>query len=610
MRERPNTATQLAQTSAATEPNDLYRTLKRTFDHLLQSEDPERYSLGSDCYVTNSVLEEQLISYCSSQSSAAAFLVGATGIGKSTILRHTFKINRSPAISSGTLFVPFSFNQRHISTETDMRNQMAAVFQEAVWLAKGSSKQYTEEDLINITIFVSETSPDLLNDPTLDLTLSDVDRMVALTKKPESAYPVSQVALKYFASRNPALDRIVLIIDDLEMKADELRRAAIINSLETRACLMNTAGRRRIPVILLIALRPETHIWASQLEQVSTTEFRELDFSEPVSLFDIFKTRFEAVYRHDDYAHLRDPSRNDDALNVLNAIGEALGNRYSTRFVRLNNYNLRTSLETFQYIVCNRRWLQKGQEWSPSFMVEQFNFAVSQAAVVRAMGVGDGEVYPQRRTCLVNLLYNTRAPSSDMLLLYILKYLQHSNHETALENRISESFARLLGSAFDEFVFNELMEYASLKGLIHRELTGTCVRLTLTPRAKELHAMLEESSLLLEMFRDDVWQTTPRGRPLKPTLSLWNFHDRFTAVALFITSLWDAETKLRLCFESNGASESGSSYFGMDFEADRMRTGFNRSVSSFYLPHGDPPEPVRLATERLSALVLPRDLQR
>ena len=610
MRERPNNLSVDNAASSDARPNDLYRSLEPTFEHLLQSDDPDRYTLLGDLYVRHEEMERALLSYCSGMTSAAAFLVGPTGIGKSTLIRHALNVNRSPSLSNGTLLIPFSMNQRHIEDDAHMRLQMAKVIQEAVWLTKGEPHHYSSDDIREIATFLSSSSPDLLNDPSLDLTKSRIERTEMLSRTPGAAYQFSQVALKHFAAKNENVDRIVLIIDDIEGKAADLQEAAITNALETRACLLNTHAERHFPVRLLIALRPETHIWASRLSQVNTTVFRDITYREPVSLFDIFRRRFDAVFSREDYAKIRDQSRLDQAIGVLDAVGDVLSARFSPRLVRLNNYNLRESLETFRQIVCNRRWLQKDPEWQPYFVAEGHNFAITQAAVMRALGMGEGEVYPQRRTCLANLLHNTREQGSDLLLLYITKFLHLQPRRSATVNEISAEFKRLLGTSFIDRVFQELLDYGISQGLVHEELTRGGIRISETVRARELYAMLDGSSLLLELYRDDICQPLHHGRPQKTTMALMGAGERFVAVATLITQLWEAETRLRVTFGKFGDGEGGSSVFGNIFECARLRSGFGKSVDAFYPPDRfEVPVGVSTAVEGLRRLEVPQEMQ-
>jgi ABC-type oligopeptide transport system ATPase subunit len=553
-------------------------------------------------------MEQAIKDYCSGATSDAAFLIGATGIGKSTLIRHSLQMNRSPLLSNGSLFIPFSLNQRHIEDGNEMRRKMALVFQQAVWLAKGEPHQFSQDDIEQIAAFIELTSPDLLNDPVLDLTKSPIARTQALSNRREAAYEFSQVALKYFAAKNKNIDRLVLIIDDLEGKLAEFQEAVIMNSLETRACLLNTSTERRVPVRLIIALRPETHIWASQLDQVKITEFREIFYTKPVSLFDIFKLRFDAVFNSKDYALIQDAANLEQALSVLQAVGNALSTKFSSRLVRLNNYNLRSSLETFRLIVSNRRWLQKDPDWrTPSFFEEK-DFAINPAAVIRAIGMGERGIYPQGRTCIPNLLYNTREPISDLLLLYITKFLRLQNEGYASTKSLTDTFKRLLDNHFNQFVFDQLIDYGFLRGLVHKEMANGRERLSETIRSKELYGMLEESSLLLELFRDDICQPLDNGLPLRATMALGGGADRFVAVAALIKQLWNAEIQLRKLFALNGP-ESGSSDFGNIFECARMRAGFLGSLDAFYKTRDDRPIGVANVVESLRLLTIPEGLQ-
>ena len=121
--------------------------------------------------------------------------------------------------------------------------------------------------------------------------------------------------------------------------------------------------------------------------------------------------------------------------------------------------------------------------------------------------------------------------------------------------------------------------------------------------------MLEGSSLVLELYRDDICQSLYYGRPLKTTMALAGAAERFVAVSALITQLWDAESRLRALFGKNEA-ESDSSYFGNIFECARMRTGFFRSVDACYPPNRiNQPVLVVNAVGVLRRLVVPSELQ-
>ena len=535
MRERPNTYYQLDDSSTELR-NDLYRALEPTFEHLLRNDDPEKHSGTHDGYVNHPVMEEIVRSFCSNDTSAVAFLIGATGIGKSTLLRHTLNVNRSPHVSNGTLFIPMSLNQRHIKDKNDLRRQLGRLFQDSVWHAKPDQKrEYTEQDLVELCQFLIDTSPDLIDDPSLDLTKAPLARTKALVASQEFGYQFAQVALKFFVSKNRAIKRSIIIIDDLEgTKEASIQEEAVTLALESRACLVNAGSERPAMVGLLVAVRPQTHAWISRLGQVKTVGFRDLAYTKPVDLHDIFQKRFLSSVDKKHYEHLHDQNRLSRSLGVLKAVGELVAGKYTTRMVELNNNDLRMSIETFRRVTCNRRWLQRDPEWTPHFSIEEHNFAVSQASVIRALGMGEGEVYPQKNTCLSNLLWNTREETSDFILIYIIKYLLHKPNHTATKTAIFGVFEKCLGTAYDADVFNEVYEYAVNHGLLHLEKSPETERLTLSPRSTQLYELLGDTTLLLAQYSDDLCQETKGGRPPKPNMHLGSATESFLQIGKLI----------------------------------------------------------------------------
>lgn len=460
MRQRPNEDPNLPQTSTVLE-NDLYRALRRTFEHVLHTGDHGKYSLRNEFYVSAPEVESVVGSFCTGTTNESMFFIGPTGIGKSTLLRHLLEINRPPVIRGDSLILIYSLNQRGTLTVEAMREQIGAVIKEAAWKLKGDGEDHlSEQDYKGLRDFIKDTSPELLNDADLDLSRSSVERTKELSKSKKYEYQFSQVLLKYFAKNSPEIRRIVFILDDVEMKTKELREAAIRNALETKECLSNFGPNRQVTIRLLIALRPETYDWISRLDEIKTASFQRVTYKTPVSLNDIFQRRFEAVYTVDDYTHIRDKAKLDTAKDVLNAVGEGLAGRYTARLVKLCNLNIRDALKSFSTVISNRRWLQRDAEFTPHFTVDEYGFAVNRASVLRALGMGASNVYTGLQTCLVNILWNTREQNSDIVVLYIVKFfLCRSNQPISLPD-LHKSLTSLLWEQFSPDLLHELVRYA------------------------------------------------------------------------------------------------------------------------------------------------------
>jgi hypothetical protein len=418
------------------------------------------------------------------------------------------------------------------------------------------------------------------------------------------------VALKYFVRENEAIRRIIIIVDDLEGTKDPaIQEEAVTLALESRACLSNAGSEVPTIVGLLVAVRPQTHAWISRLSQVRTVGFRDLAYSQPVDLNDIFQKRFMSSVDKQHYAHLHDQNRLARALGVLKAVGDLVAGRYTTRLVDLRNHDLRMSIETFRLVTCNRRWLQRDPEWTPHFSIDEHNFAVSQASVIRALGMGEGDVYPQKNTCLANLLWNTREESSDFLLLYTIKYLRERTPDTgAHRDSIFGIFDKCLGTAYDADVLNEVYEYGVQQGLLHVEKTPATERITLTPRAKQLYELLGDTTLLLSQYSDDICQETKGGRAPKPSMHVGSATESFVQIARLIAVLWDSEATLRNTMAGNRVPEAGSPYFGTIFECARLRGAFKKSIDAYYPSRAARPESIGLALQQLALLSIPRAL--
>ena len=610
MRLRPNEDPSLSAPVSMIE-NDLFRTLRRTFEHFLQTEDPGKFSLKNEHYVPSPELELAVRNFCSGLTNDATFLVGPTGIGKSTLLRHTFGVSRAPTIVDSTLFMLYSLNQHHLNSEETLRDNISALLLEASWKLKGGEEDhFSEEDFQGLRVFIKSTSPDLLQDSDLDLSLPSLERTKKLARSKRHSYAFSQIVLKYFASQHPTIKTVVFILDDLEMKPRAMRELAVRNILETKACLSNHAGPGTFAMRVLIALRPETHLWMSRLEEVRTASFGRISYKTPVSIQDIFQKRFDAAFGLQDYEHIRDKSKLDLAVQVLTAVGEGISARHTPRIVRLHNYNIRDSISAFSGVVANRRWLQKDPEYKYYFSVDEYGFAVNQASALRALGMGSHNIYTGRDTCIANILWNTREENSDLILIYVIKYLLNKSNQPAARADMQKSILGLLWDGYPADVLQEIVDYAVENSIIFSEDTANGEWLRVSPRGQELYTMLGESTILLEMFRDDICLPPKGSRPARPTRLHTGAADAFCAVAELIESLWTSESTIRSQAAIRQATEFGSAYFGIAFECSRFRSAFERSMAAFYQDSDRAkwPPTVGRAMFRLSQLAVPEGL--
>ena len=228
--------------------------------------------------------------------------------------------------------------------------------------------------------------------------------------------------------------------------------------------------------------------------------------------------------------------------------------------------------------------------------------------------MGEGEVYPQARTCIANILWNRREEASDFLLLYAVKYLIHRPGNIATREMINSVFERLLGSSFEKDLLFDAMEYGTDNGLFHVEAAPGAEKLVLTPRAFQTYEMLGETSLAFGLFHDDIHQTlTSAGTARRPLMRLRGAEEGFARQSRLIGELWDAEARLRDAFVTNGAPEAGSAYFGTTFESARMRQAVRNSADAFFHVQGSPgrvlPEAVLVALNALEMKQIPRDLK-
>jgi hypothetical protein len=582
VRIRPNASYQSAPESSKT--SDLYRRFRSAFEAIVAVQNPAiaRQEFG-DWFVRVPPVEELLHDSCMGEMDAIRFLLGSTGIGKSTLLRYVFRTATVPRIDADSLIIPFGFNSR--LGENDFFNPLAAAASRVVM--EKFSIPFQSDAFYE---FVNAHRPDLLElDRTLPETATWEERLLALKRSSLLEYELEK--LKFLVPKTPIV-RVVLIVDDVEaLPFDE--QELVIRTICKAYSFLQVQAQRTFGVKCIISCRPNTHSLLRKRAWYPAYPFDQpIHISASVDLEKLFEARFEAATKKTSAG--RDAANRpewDRAYEILVRLVEQLSSRYQLDLTTLCNHNVRRALYEFEQLLANRRWFQRDQVVSPSFIIRESDYALNEIAVYRALALRNGEVYPGRDSIIANLLHNTPDEGSDLLVTYIIRYLL--NQKSAGEeggrsqihtSRLKDDFALLFDSVTDSSDVELCLDYMVDSKLLEVESVQGKDVISLTPKAETLWKMLQSNSICLEFYRDDTFQEVPelaagrleRHHPDQTFLNLFVFFDFIVA----------AEKKRVLNALSNNSLRAYLSRFGQQTLGRHFSLGIHHSIATYYFRRG------------------------
>jgi len=522
MRIRPNQYRSASEHSHW-EYNDLYRRFNREFDFLLQGDGPR--TLGeTSCYVKNTQIEDRLEIFSSSPVDTVQFLIGRTGIGKSTLLLNQYKTTRKPVFDKDRLVIPLSFDNRNIEINELDRKLGATLMSASSTLAKKHEISANDLELLN---FMNTHCPDVPLRGAAHLNESAREIMDRLRENDYFAYTLEFFKFHIQAANLP---RVLIVVDDMESERHELQELIIEHMCRTFKCLTN-AEDKSYTVGLLFSVRPITEKLVRKNQAISAFSMgRAIIIKKPIPLSELFKERLNYATQNIGLTHIKNIDSWNKAYESLIYIVESISDQYGYGILALFNNNIRRSLVEFQYLITNRTWLQRDEDPAPAFRVEEGKFSITPASVYRTLGMRNGKVYPVEGTCLVNVFFNKPEPNYDLLCLFLIRYMIVLNREneyldqTANTEEIRNCFNRLFCIQGFDTVFKNVIERMRELKLIEIEIRdskngSTQNYIGLLPRSRQIWKLLSQNAILLEMYRDDTYQEF-KGRDRKLSTSL------------------------------------------------------------------------------------------
>lgn len=595
--------------------SDLYRKYQICFNALL---DPEinNYEYIEECYVENTS-EIDLKSSINDYLDGIYYLVGYTGIGKSTMLCHLIKTEPNctvPKIINNNLILPIFFDSYLYDENEEIRDSTTRRIASYVnylidFFNPNIFKSYKyKEELYNL---IKKTKPDLLqygisnNIDSLSFNLND--KLEQLHKNNLFAYYTCKLKLLLVQPEiAKKINKVTLLIDDIETLPETYVFELIQLYHKFFECLKNNK-ERNYKVKLLISARPHTLRYMNtqnnlhrKLESYGVTKIIEIKNPPPIS--EIFKKRFEYFKKENVYLgqlQISNPTSWNEGFDILISICKQLDVDVGKLLYNLHHNNIRETLRSFTILLSNRYWLQRRQQVEGSFSISMNDYCLTKSVVLKAIIIGNGPTYVNNGV-VPNILCSSKYKNLSYYSLLVIQHflLNNSVYNYGITNvNISEfinNCAELWGSEIKKDFVTCINHHINNKILLYsireeeyenKEITEADSRkLYLSAKGKAIWDLLSNDSVLIECYREDTYRKV-KHKNSRLTNENLSQEEILVDCLLFIEDIVSEEMKTIRGFINSKQIDEYHKLFGESMISKHLLQGIENTVKYYFVAH-------------------------
>ena len=621
-----------------------------------------------ELYIPNEEMESQLERYVHhTNSNNICFLEGLTGVGKTMLVRHVFHIDSKRGdIFDNTLIIPFSFNN---ALYTDVPSIFTNMVGKACRRLENSfsglkrASDYPDE----LFDFIEKFREDLIaiQPKSRAEQLNDFYQLKPL------AY--NACVLKWYLSQSGVctIDNVVIVVDDIEgirlkdrsiFSSEDSKRnpteeeriyaelLPVKMTLELIECMQN-AGTVQWSLNTIICCR---HYVSRMIKTCPfavdgpTSLIQSLQAYAPCTRISmenappfekIILQRYEALKHKGPLPRVNattgevesrtsiSKDKWETALDIVMQILTKIDNHLGEFILDLTLRNNREAMRWIKQLVFNKQWIQRnsltGQNNSGAFEISDFSqYRITQASLMRAIGMNESTVYNSRVSIIPNLLYNGygQYEEMDMFPLLTLRFfVQKARMQQLSWNnsyRISDyedAVHRLFRSSkYDEY-FKKSVNYLLSRRLFLRsydqdQFDNRSLNMDDLPKieyvyvsglATNMWQRMGETSVFFEMFVDDIWLDHDARQYMGRANRV--FYRGFDTVNYgvclnYLENLIHAEKSIfsqavnARSFNSATPPVSASEFFGTQSICSHLLQGLENSLRAYYRLDNRPDE--------------------
>ena len=517
--------------------NDLYRKFNRVYSEILHP-DNKTYNIEIYCE-TKSDVENRIFQILNNASDSIVPILGYTGMGKTFLMHYCIrkKYNYEDVIKNRAfigqdgeqndliIYASYDATRKEEVTKGRLGGKLGDACDAVLKLCGIPNENI--EDKKNIFIqtakYIKYNKGELLEEYAGTPYDTLEDQAKRLFELDRTAYEAER--LKWIlTSVDTKVKNIILVLDDIEGYIGKHKGSnseyELIDTYESiYDCLRRYSHNKyEFNVKLFICMRERTYneicktSWYNTHRAVANPYY----LSSGINLCEIFLKRFEFIETKNkvlDYVENLDSWKS--AKDILTKLSKELERVMGNSILKLCNYNVSDAVQLFAEILSNRQWTQRNEKAKASFKIEEYQYYLSVASIFRAMAMKNAVIF-QNSFEIPNLFFEN-GKIGYCLPLYILLMLRgkRNNERELTLKKIEDNILDVLNLEVKiekkKKDIHDVVGYFLDKELLFEKISvdwqsnGFISKFYLTPKAENLLEHFLRDTILLEIYRDDLY---------------------------------------------------------------------------------------------------------
>ncbi|MDE5803320.1 MAG: hypothetical protein K2I22_10430 [Lachnospiraceae bacterium] len=512
--------------------NPLYEELKEPFRYFLNA-DPG----GIWPYIKDKNADEELEAVKTRYMDAVTLFIGGKGNGKTIEIMNVFGcVNNAIQIDGRAVIIPVFKHSAALSNggideiRYDISRTAGAVCgkieSEFTDVKEWFEKKETKE---NFEDFVWNTNPKVL------YSLGNRDGGTTenkLNAAKEEFFIYEASKLKFYLSKaDVPLDRVIIIIDGIESVREEVRKNIVMQYIRFFECMQNYPkgwNGRRVHVQLVISMRTETDEVFRQdkaFDGLETAVIIQKKRDIDLSLY--FREKYNALPDNVKYS---EDGKWEKALKILLLLSEKYEKKYADIIKGLTGHDMRQVMRIYNDILSNPVWVTRDALTDPSVALGKDEYVLNNITVERSIACGADLVYMGGTDGYIPSIFDSRVEENEkgasdnaLMTLYIMAYnirlldIQGRDENKPVKLRdMQRDFRDIFGDTFGERddiykLLNDAVHHLVACGVLEMKDNGESIKFA--SKGVELWKLMARDSVVLEMYREDMYMVFDKGNP-------------------------------------------------------------------------------------------------
>lgn len=609
--------------------SNIYKAYRREVELLTV---PSLYDMNipnyMDCYVK---LEQhkQIEKYLESEGpNNLVYLTGVTGSGKTTLLKAALKHKNNNIVFRGnTIIIAFAWKAAEKAKQNSARNIERHYANFLLGCVEKISenfsiKKYNDEptEFLN---YISNCDLDFYSQS------QSRGKKKILELSRENPLKLAVFALRFIVTKSP-INNIIFLFDELEEAGKDVKGQAletkiieVAYSIKHYSTLLEDDEKSSIDFrfSVIISCRHYVYRMITQKKQESNNEFwtrvnaeahseMMIDLSNPPSILSLLEYRKNPVRMT--IKSEKGKEEFDEIFTIIKDVVAQCGNV----IMGLAIGNIRDAFKYIQYLIFNKRWLQRKESVNGAFSIsaskEDYNLTLP--SYLRAIGLRENVVY-SRASIIPNLLDNTEG-KGDLTVLIVLSFFINKQNDPNLRSDfysqfdLNTEFYSLIEKIFpnNKDAMCKSLNYLLRSRIILRsshccqedsaddpcleDEPGKWQYVFLAKQATILWDLLTQNSILFELFVDDVMLSNcVQSRNDLANRCFLQFNAlAFKECTNYLLHLIDVENNMLEKLQANSCLEEYRDNFGAISICRHLYSGLKKSFDTYFRERDDSKE--------------------